>query len=80
LANILLVDDDAAFTSATAQLLELLEHEVTTADTVASAAALLQNATYERVFLDLMLPDGSGLQLLDYVQDDSTAMNPSWRR
>ncbi|MES2604885.1 MAG: sigma 54-interacting transcriptional regulator, partial [Pseudomonadota bacterium] len=70
MANILLVDDDAAFTSATAQLLTLLDHQVATADTVATATAQLQSTTYDRVFLDLMLPDGSGLQLLDYINTD----------
>ncbi|MEY4641984.1 MAG: hypothetical protein RLZZ227_1978 [Pseudomonadota bacterium] len=72
MAKILLVDDDAGFTSATAQLLTLLDHEVTTADTVASAATLLRTGTWDRAFLDLMLPDGSGLQLLDYVNNDIT--------
>lgn len=72
MAKILLVDDDPAFTSATAQLLGLLDHEVSTADTVASASERLQRHAYDRVFLDLMLPDGSGLQLLDYVPDDTT--------
>jgi DNA-binding NtrC family response regulator len=70
--KILLVDDDPAFLSATAQLLGLLEHEVTTADTVASASEQLQKHTYDRVFLDLMLPDGSGLQLLDHVHNEAT--------
>jgi DNA-binding NtrC family response regulator len=72
LANILLVDDDPAFTSATAQLLGLLDHQVATAGTVAAATQLLQKHSYDRVFLDLMLPDGSGLQLLDHIPDDST--------
>jgi DNA-binding NtrC family response regulator len=72
LANILLVDDDPGFTSATAQLLGLLEHDVTTADTVAAAAQQLQQHSYDRVFLDLMLPDGSGLQLLDHIPSEAT--------
>ncbi|HHX82881.1 MAG TPA: sigma-54-dependent Fis family transcriptional regulator [Pseudomonadaceae bacterium] len=72
MARVLLVDDDDAFTSATAQLLTLLDHKVSSADSVAAAAPLLQSERYDRVFLDLMLPDGSGLQLLDHISDDST--------
>jgi DNA-binding NtrC family response regulator len=72
LAKVLLVDDDAAFISATAQLLTLLGHEVATADTMASASKLLQGNHYDRVFLDLMLPDGSGLYLLDHIAHDTT--------
>src|SRR5690242_19945901 len=70
--NILLVDDDAGFTSATSQLLTLLGHEVATAETVAAATVQLQTDQYDRVFLDLMLPDGSGLQLLDYINTERT--------
>jgi len=72
LAKILLVDDDPAFTSATAQLLGLLGHDVTTADSVKTATEQLQQHSYDRVFLDLMLPDGSGLQLLDHVPSEET--------
>jgi DNA-binding NtrC family response regulator len=72
LAKVLLVDDDVAFISATAQLLTLLGHEVATADTVASASKLLHTNLYDRVFLDLMLPDGSGFHLLDHIPEDTT--------
>lgn len=72
MAKVLLVDDDAAFASATAQLLTLLGHDVTTAGTVAAAGDLLKANNYDRVFLDLMLPDGSGFHLLEHIADDTT--------
>ena len=66
MAKVLLVDDDDSFTQATEQLLRLLDHDVDTADSVASARTRLLNTTgYDMVLLDLMLPDGSGLNLLE---------------
>jgi len=71
LANVLLVDDDRAFADATSQLLSLLGHAVDVADSVKEAQKHLADGTYDRIFLDLMLPDGSGFHLLDYVPNNS---------
>lgn len=65
MAKVLLVDDDVSFTQATGELLRLLDHEVETADSVASARTRLTSTRYDMVLLDLMLPDGSGLNLLE---------------
>ena len=72
MAKVLLVDDDPAFVSATEQLLTLLGHEITTADSVAASTELLATQRYDRVFLDLMLPDGSGFHLLDHIPHEDT--------
>lgn len=65
--DVLLVDDDDGFLSATSRLLEILGHEVSTANSVQSAQTLLREADkkFEQVLIDLMLPDGNGLELLD---------------
>src|SRR5690606_29888684 len=38
---------------------------------VKEAQKHLADGTYDRIFLDLMLPDGSGFHLLDYVPNNS---------
>lgn len=72
MARILLVDDDAGFADATASVLEMLGHAVDTAGTVADARTLLSRQRYDRVFLDLLLPDGSGFHLLGEIPTGST--------
>lgn len=77
MAQVLLVDDDEAFADATAQILVLLGHTVDVAGTVADARGFLRKNRYDRIFLDLMLPDGSGLHLLEDVptDDDKTRVS-----
>lgn len=65
--HVLIVDDDQGFLVATRRLLELLDFQVTTAASIAEAEARIaaQSPFFDRVLIDLMLPDGSGLELLD---------------
>ncbi|ABC31618.1 sigma 54-dependent transcriptional activator containing CheY-like receiver domain [Hahella chejuensis KCTC 2396] len=65
MASILLVDDDEGFVQATRTLLEMLGHDARSAASVAEANAILQANQFDIVLLDLMLPDGSGLHVLD---------------
>ncbi len=65
MADVLLVDDDKRFLDATAQLLSLLGHSVDIADSVAQARDLIDKNLYTHMILDLILPDGSGLHLLE---------------
>jgi two-component system, NtrC family, response regulator HydG len=64
-ADILLVDDDKRFLDATVQLLSLLGHNVTAAESVGQARELIGKNVYTHLILDLILPDGSGLHLLE---------------
>ncbi|WP_246841741.1 sigma-54 dependent transcriptional regulator [Cellvibrio sp. PSBB023] len=72
MAEVLLVDDDKRFLDATAQLLGLLGHSVTTADSVAQARELIGRKQYTHMILDLILPDGSGLHLLEALPAQHT--------
>lgn len=65
MADVLLVDDDKRFLDATVQLLSLLGHSVTAADSVAQARELTNKKHFTHMILDLILPDGSGLHLLE---------------
>src|SRR5262249_18609488 len=52
-----------------AQFLRHLGHTVSSADTLAEARRLLASKRPALLLLDLMLPDGSGLELLEEVKD-----------
>jgi len=69
MAKILIVDDEASFASGIADYLKLQGHSVDTANCVASARDRLAEACPDVVLLDLMLPDGSGLELLSEFRD-----------
>lgn len=71
MADVLLVDDDKRFLDATAQLLSLLGHSVDIADSVAQARDLIDKKLYTHMILDLILPDGSGLHLLEALPAQS---------
>ncbi|PUA29971.1 MAG: sigma-54-dependent Fis family transcriptional regulator [Cellvibrio sp. 79] len=65
MADVLLVDDDRNFLNATAELLGLLGHSVKAVDSVADARELIGKHQFTHMILDLILPDGSGLHLLE---------------
>lgn len=66
--TVLLVDDDTEFTDIATQIIELLGHEVMSAENLQEAYQLLEFNKFDHIFLDFMLPDGSGLHLIDYLK------------
>ncbi|MEQ9561469.1 MAG: sigma-54 dependent transcriptional regulator, partial [Woeseiaceae bacterium] len=64
MAKILIVDDDSDFTSATQQLLEAEGHDVHVAASLEEARKSLAAGALDLMFVDLALPDGSGLELI----------------
>src|SRR6185295_439547 len=68
MANVLLVDDEPDFVSATRELLTLHGHSVDTAERLDDARRILCNDGPEVLLLDLMLPDGNGLELLEELR------------
>lgn len=71
MANILLVDDDPGFLKATSDLLDILGHAVTCVTSVAEACETVKAKRFSHVFLDLILPDGSGLHVLEALSTDA---------
>ena len=63
--TVLLVDDDAEFTDVACTIIEFLGHEVLTASTLAEAREWLSKESFDHILLDFMLPDGSGLHLME---------------
>ncbi|HEU4617057.1 MAG TPA: sigma-54 dependent transcriptional regulator [Gammaproteobacteria bacterium] len=65
MARVLLVDDEPDFVASASEMLRLHGHDVRTADTLANARRILESQTSDVLLLDLMLPDGNGLELLE---------------
>src|SRR5687767_3782383 len=69
MANVLLVDDEPDFVAAATEMLQLHGHTVESAERLESARRLLgRSAVPDVLLLDLMLPDGNGLELLEELR------------
>ncbi len=68
--QVLIVDDEESFSSGISEFLQLQGHSVTAARSLAAARDALTEGVPDVVVLDLMLPDGSGLQLLDSFENN----------
>lgn len=71
--KVLLVDDDVDFCEGASQLIQLMGHSVTVANSMEEALGALKHTGYSHILLDFMLPDGSGLHLIDHFKDDPDA-------
>ncbi len=69
--RILVVDDESSITDALEIILGEQGFEVHTAASVSGAAAALEGKTFDLVFTDLRLPDGSGIDLLLLIKNGS---------
>jgi CheY-like chemotaxis protein len=67
LRRVLIVEDDPVLRDSTARLLAADDVETITAGTTAEALARLGAMTFDCMVLDLALPDGSGLELLEQM-------------
>jgi len=66
--NILVIDDDRIILDSLTEFLSLEGFQTSGAETLKSAAAMLQKQSYCLVITDVNLPDGDGLELLDIVR------------
>ncbi len=73
--RLLLIDDDARLTTMVGDYLRRNGFEVETAGTLHGGRERLAQATYDALLLDLMLPDGDGLELTRELRG-----NPRTRR
>lgn len=64
MARILFVEDDADFTAAVQPLLKSEGHDVHVATCLAEARTSIAQDKFDVLFVDLLLPDGSGLELV----------------
>ena len=67
LRRVLIVEDDATLRDSTARLLRGDDVQTVTAGTSAEALSHLRTTTFDCMVLDLALPDGTGLELLEQM-------------
>ncbi len=63
--KILVLDDEAGIRRACRRALEPLDYDVVTASTIEEALACVEEKTFDLALLDIMLPDGRGIDLLE---------------
>lgn len=68
--QVLLVDDDSEFTEVACQIIEFIGHDVSVASNLKEAKEWLNQQKFDHVLLDFMLPDGSGLHLIDFMKQN----------
>ncbi|MFY8350485.1 sigma-54-dependent transcriptional regulator [Pseudoalteromonas sp. SSM20] len=73
--TVLLVDDDTEFSELGARIFEYIGCEVYTAQSIAEAKEWLASTRFDHVFLDFMLPDGSGIHLIDFIRGQNINVN-----
>ena len=66
--KILVVDDDKALCNLLSQIIAGMGHECARAHTIAEGKAAAASGLYDIIFLDVSLPDGSGLDLLPVLR------------
>ena len=64
--SILIVDDDVSFVRAAAEIARSIHYDITVAGTLEQAVARLERGSFDLALLDLSLPDGSGLDLIQH--------------
>jgi DNA-binding NtrC family response regulator len=69
MAHALIVDDDQSFQLGLAQVVKQEGFSVTTASDLTQAKAELQKSPPDVLFIDLNLPDGSGLELISELEN-----------
>jgi two-component system nitrogen regulation response regulator NtrX len=74
--HVLIVDDEAEIRDSLARILEEEGYIVTSAGTAAEALALLSDAVYDVVLLDIWLPDRDGLEALGDIRQMDSASVP----
>ncbi len=68
--RILVIDDESGIRSALKGVLEDEGYEVTTTDTGEKGLELLKNQNFDLVFLDIWLPEMSGIDVLEKIKND----------
>lgn len=66
--KILVVEDDAFLRDGLCEMLQKQNYSVEIADCVKSAEEILKNSKFSLIILDVMLPDGSGLDLCAQIR------------
>ena len=75
--HVLIVDDEPDIRESLQAILSEEDYSITTAATAGEALALLRDADYQAVLLDIWLPDGDGLDILAQIRGVPNAGEPT---
>jgi len=67
--SILVVEDDQMVCDLASQVLSMHGYRVETAETMMDAIAKVLKSRYDLYLIDIVLPDGSGVDLMEYIKD-----------
>lgn len=73
--DVLVVEDDHALSELITRAIRRNDLSTDVAGDVVEATRLLARSRYKVVILDLMLPDGSGFEVLEYMKREGVAPN-----
>jgi two-component system NtrC family response regulator len=73
MANILIIDDNEMFCELLSDLVMDLGHHPVSCSTLQSGLQETASRAYDVVFLDVRMPDGSGLDILPALQEKPSA-------
>jgi len=73
---VLVIEDDPALRESIRALLQSVQAEIVTADSVAGAREALAGAAFDCVVMDMVLPDGTGHDLLAHMAGDGATHMP----
>jgi two-component system NtrC family response regulator len=68
MAKVLIIDDDLAYCDVLSQTVDRMGHEVSTANTLENGFRTVEAGDFDVVFLDVRMPDGSGLEFLPRIK------------
>ncbi|BBJ27766.1 sigma-54-dependent transcriptional regulator [Athalassotoga saccharophila] len=74
MARILVIEDDLSLNKLVCRSLDLDGHSVKSVKTKSDALKEIENNSYDLVLLDLMLPDGNGMDLIERIVRDSAVI------
>ena len=69
MAKILIIDDDEIISEMLSDMVSIWGHEAVTAATLEQGLSKAQSDSFDVVFLDIRLPDGSGLDVLPKIRE-----------
>lgn len=73
MAAILIIDDEEFIRGSLSERVERLNHDAWTASTLTQGLSVLEKHNIDLVFLDVNLPDGSGLEALSSIKQTASA-------
>jgi DNA-binding NtrC family response regulator len=76
LTDVLVVEDDAVTSALVLHLLGEAGLTTDSADSVAATRKLLAENAYKVLVLDLLLPDGTGVEILDFIKSENLGPLP----